>query len=126
MMVMVHIPNDAQNTPSRLPLMLVSGNRASLSSRTTSVRVSNVGNSRVNFVICPGYHDGGTGSDGNGMLFSAGCIIQKKRVDDLVKCCLLVNCWSSLAVQVGAQQGRLGVQLEYKLSEEIVEDIVMQ
>ena len=44
--------------------MLVSGSRESLISSTTLVRLSNAGSIRVNFVICPGYHDIGFGSAG--------------------------------------------------------------
>lgn len=90
MMAITFIPNSNQNTPSRFPLMLVSGSRESLSSRTTSVRVSSAGNCRVNLVICPGYHDGGTGSAGNGMLVRTACIIREKRVNDQMECCSLV------------------------------------
>ena len=50
--------------------MLVNGNLESLSSRTTSVCASSAGNCREKRVICPGYHDGGTGSAGNGMCVS--------------------------------------------------------
>lgn len=47
--------------------MLVKGSRESLSSNTTSVRVSRAGSIRVNFIICPGNHDGGAGSTGERM-----------------------------------------------------------
>ena len=51
--------------------MLVSGSLESLISRTTSVRVSNAGSIRVNFIICPGNHEGGIGRAGitNGVRF---------------------------------------------------------
>ena len=47
--------------------MLVSGRRESLISSTMSVRVSNAGSMRVNFIMCPGNHDGGTGNAGMGI-----------------------------------------------------------
>jgi hypothetical protein len=55
------------NSPSKVLLILVSGSRESLSSSTTSVRVSKAGSIRVNFIICPGNHDGGMGKSGKGM-----------------------------------------------------------
>lgn len=56
-----------RDQPSNDLLMLVKGRRESLISMTTSVRVSREGSIRVNFIMCPGYHDGGAGSRGNGM-----------------------------------------------------------
>jgi hypothetical protein len=47
--------------------MLVKGRRESLISRTTSVRVSNAGSIRVNFIMCPGNHEGAMGSIGGRM-----------------------------------------------------------
>ena len=52
------------NTPSRLLLMLVKGSLESLSSRTTFVLLSKAGSIRVNFIMCPGNHDGGPGRAG--------------------------------------------------------------
>ena len=49
------------NIPSRVLLILVKGSRESLSSRTTFVLLSKAGSIRVNFIICPGNHDGGPG-----------------------------------------------------------------
>lgn len=53
--------------PSKLLLMLVRGKRESLSSRTTSVRDSSAGSCFVKRFMCPGNHDGGEGSAGNGI-----------------------------------------------------------
>jgi hypothetical protein len=50
--------------PSRVRLMLVNGNRESLSSKTTLVRESNSGSMRLNRAMCPGNHDGGGGKRG--------------------------------------------------------------
>ena len=50
------------NTPSRVLLILVRGSRESLSSRTTFVLFSKAGSIRVNFIMCPGNHEGGPGS----------------------------------------------------------------
>ena len=50
--------------------MLVSGRRASRSSKTTSVLFSSVGSIRWNCSMCPGNHDGGAGSAGKGMCVS--------------------------------------------------------
>ena len=61
------IPKETQRTmhaPSNVLFILVKGRRESLISRTTSVRVNNVGSIRVNFIICPGNHDGGAGNMG--------------------------------------------------------------
>lgn len=52
------------NAPSRVLLILVKGSRESLSSRTTFVLLSKAGNIRVNFIMCPGNHDGGLGRAG--------------------------------------------------------------
>jgi hypothetical protein len=56
-----------QHIPSKVLLILVSGSLESLSSSTTSVRDSNAGSIRENFVMWPGYHAGGGGSSGNGI-----------------------------------------------------------
>jgi hypothetical protein len=64
--------------------MLVSGSLESRNSRTTSVWVSKVGSIRVNFIICPGNHDGGIGNRGNEMRVSAMAVLAvKKRRDQL-------------------------------------------
>lgn len=52
-------------------MILVSGRRESLISRTTSVLVRSAGSIRVNFIICPGNHDGGAGRVGIDMCISA-------------------------------------------------------
>lgn len=53
-----------QDQPSNVLLILVSGNLASRSSSTISVRDSSVGNMFWNCAMWPGYHDGGVGSAG--------------------------------------------------------------
>jgi hypothetical protein len=53
--------------PSSLRLILVKGSLESLISSTTSVRVRIPGSIRVNFIICPGNHEGGTGRFGSTM-----------------------------------------------------------
>lgn len=50
--------------PSKVLLILVRGKRESLISRTTSVRESKDGSIRVNLIMCPGNHEGGTGKSG--------------------------------------------------------------
>ena len=52
------------NTPSRVLLILVKGSRESLISRTTFVLLSKAGSILVNFIMCPGNHDGGLGRAG--------------------------------------------------------------
>ena len=52
------------STPSRVLLILVKGSRESLSSRTTFVLLSKAGSILVNFIMCPGNHDGGPGRAG--------------------------------------------------------------
>jgi hypothetical protein len=54
----------ASPLPSRVLLMLVRGSLESLISRTTFVRLRKAGSMRVNFIMCPGNHDGGVGSGG--------------------------------------------------------------
>jgi hypothetical protein len=52
--------------------MLERGSLESLISRTTFVRLRKAGSKRVNFIMCPGNHDGGVGSGGryaNGIIF---------------------------------------------------------
>ena len=45
-------------------MILVRGSLESLISRTTFVRLRKAGSMRVNFIMCPGNHDGGVGSGG--------------------------------------------------------------
>jgi hypothetical protein len=52
------------NTPSRVLLILVKGSRESLISRTTFVLLSKAGSILVNFIMCPGNHEGGPGRAG--------------------------------------------------------------
>jgi hypothetical protein len=65
--------------------MLVRGSLESRSSRTTSVWVSRVGSIRVNFIMCPGNHDGGIGNRGNGMRVSAMAALAVKKPRDELK-----------------------------------------
>ena len=50
------------NTSSRVLLIPVRGSHESLSSRTTFILFSKAGSIHVNFIMCPGNHEGGPGS----------------------------------------------------------------
>lgn len=60
-------PDEDEDSPSRVLLILVRGRRESLISSTTSVRVRKAGSCFVNFIIWPGNQDGGAGSRGFGI-----------------------------------------------------------
>lgn len=70
MTTIVHVREYKDSAPSKLLLILVNGNLESLNSITTSVLARSAGNCRKKRVICPGYHEGGTGSAGKGMCVS--------------------------------------------------------
>lgn len=68
--LLLNRPRRCVYAPSRVLFILVRGSLESLSSSTTSVRDSKAGSIRENFVIWPGYHDGGGGSKGKGICAS--------------------------------------------------------
>jgi hypothetical protein len=66
-LMLMPCPDEHEDLPSRVRLILVKGKRESLISSTTSVRVKKAGSCFVNFIIWPGNQDGGAGNRGLGI-----------------------------------------------------------